>query len=49
MAQGELVAAGAAAEVMTPGQLARVFNVAFSLVSAGDRRWLLAPERVKQQ
>lgn len=49
MAQGELVAAGAAAEVMTPEQLAKVFGVAFSLVSAGDRRWLVARERVKQQ
>lgn len=42
MVQGELVAAGAAAEVMTPKQLANVFGVAFSLVSAGDRRWLVA-------
>ncbi|MGL9772980.1 MAG: hypothetical protein ACR5LG_00960 [Sodalis sp. (in: enterobacteria)] len=49
MAQGELAAAPAAAEVMTPEHLTNVFNVAFSLVSAGDRRWLVSRQRVKQQ
>lgn len=41
MAQGELVAAGTAAEVMTPDVLAKVFTVSFSQVSAGGRRWLM--------
>lgn len=41
MAQGELVAAGTAAEVMIPEVLAKVFTVSFSQVSAGGRRWLV--------